>query len=305
MAIRINRVYTRTGDDGETRLVGGAPVRKDSPRVEAYGTVDELNSVLGLARSFNEQTLAGTGPGPRAARSLDLILRSLQNELFDLGSELATPAGESYPGMIVIGASEVRALEKTIDSCQKDLRPLPSFILPGGGPVAAFLHQARTVCRRAERDVLRLSAIEEVGRDSLRYLNRMSDLLFVLARWIALQTDTPEHLWESGVRLGGESSTGKPRKKKAGSTGASKGGKKKAGSTGASKGGKKKAGSTGASKGGKKKSAAASSPSAKKKSASVSSKGAKKKSSPVAPGRTGKKTAGATARRGATRGRKP
>jgi cob(I)alamin adenosyltransferase len=279
MAIRINRVYTRTGDDGETRLVGGAPVRKDSPRVEAYGTVDELNSVLGLARSFNEQTLAGTGPGPRAARSLDLILRSLQNELFDLGSELATPAGESYPGMIVIGASEVRALEKTIDSCQKDLRPLPSFILPGGGPVAAFLHQARTVCRRAERDVLRLSAIEEVGRDSLRYLNRMSDLLFVLARWIALQTDTPEHLWESGVRLGGESSTGKPRKKKAGSTGASKGGKKK--------------------------SAAASSPSAKKKSASVSSKGAKKKSSPVAPGRTGKKTAGATARRGATRGRKP
>jgi cob(I)alamin adenosyltransferase len=292
MAIRINRVYTRTGDDGETRLVGGAPVRKDSPRVEAYGTVDELNSVLGLARSFNEQTLAGTGPGPRAARSLDLILRSLQNELFDLGSELATPAGESYPGMIVIGASEVRALEKTIDSCQKDLRPLPSFILPGGGPVAAFLHQARTVCRRAERDVLRLSAIEEVGRDSLRYLNRMSDLLFVLARWIALQTDTPEHLWESGVRLGGESSTGKPRKKKAGSTGASKGGKKKAGSTGASKGGKKK-------------SAAASSPSAKKKSASVSSKGAKKKSSPVAPGRTGKKTAGATARRGATRGRKP
>ena len=291
MAIRINRVYTRTGDDGETRLVGGAPVRKDSPRVEAYGTVDELNSVLGLARSFNEQTLAGTGPGPRAARSLDRILRSLQNELFDLGSELATPAGESYPGMIVIGASEVRALEKTIDSCQKDLRPLPSFILPGGGPVAAFLHQARTVCRRAERDVLRLSAIEEVGRDSLRYLNRMSDLLFVLARWIALQTDTPEHLWECGVRLGAESSTGKPRKKKAGSTGASKGGKKKSAAA--------------PSPSAKKKSTAVASKGAEKKSTAVASKGAKKKSTAVAPGSVKNKSAGATARRRVTRGRKP
>ena len=244
MAIRINRVYTRTGDDGETRLVGGASVRKNSPRVEAYGTVDELNSVLGLARSFNEQTLQGTGPGPRAARSLDQILRSLQNELFDLGSELATPAGQSYPGMIVIGAAEVRALERTIDSCQKDLRPLPSFILPGGGPVAAFLHQARTVCRRAERDALRLATVEEVGRNSIRYLNRLSDLLFVLARWIALQTDTPEHLWEAGSRLGKKKGGAETAKKKSAGT-ATRSAKKKSVGAGA-KSAKKKSVEAGA-----------------------------------------------------------
>lgn len=206
MAIRINRVYTRTGDKGETRLVGGAAVRKDSARVEAYGTVDELNSVLGLARTFNEEVLAARpGPGRKAraaARELDDVLKRLQNELFDLGSELATPPGEAYPGMIVVGDDEIRALEGVIDRCQEDLDPLPSFILPGGGRVSAFLHQARTVCRRAEREVLRLSAEEETASGALRYLNRLSDLLFVLARWIALHGGSPEYLWERGVRLG-------------------------------------------------------------------------------------------------------
>lgn len=206
MAIRINRVYTRTGDKGETRLVGGAAVRKDSARVEAYGTVDELNSVLGLARTFNEEVLTARPSAGRKARAaaqeLDDVLKRLQNELFDLGSELATPPGESYPGMILVGDAEIRALEAVIDRCQEDLDPLPSFILPGGGRVSAFLHQARTVCRRAEREVLRLSSEEETAGGPLRYLNRLSDLLFVLARWIASQGGSPEYLWERGVRLG-------------------------------------------------------------------------------------------------------
>jgi len=205
MPIRITRVYTRTGDKGTTRLVGGAKVPKDSARIEAFGTVDELNAVLGLARTFNEQTLVGNGAdgaGRAAQRELDEILRGLQNELFDLGSQLATPAGSEYPGMLVVGDAEVTALEKCIDRCQKDLQPLESFILPGGGPVAAFLHQARTVCRRAERRVLELSRAEEIDPGALRYLNRLSDLLFVLSRWVALHGGTPEYLWERGLRLG-------------------------------------------------------------------------------------------------------
>jgi cob(I)alamin adenosyltransferase len=217
VAIRINRVYTRTGDKGTTRLVGGGEVAKDSPRVDAYGTIDELNSVIGLARVFNGEALgtgdptkSARGSGARAvraagaqqaARELDEVLRCLQNELFDVGSELATPPGGEYPGMFVVGASDVTALEKRIDRCQKDLAPLKSFILPGGGRVGAFLHQARTVCRRAERDVLRLSRVETVSPDVVKYLNRLSDLLFVLARWIAQQADQPEYLWERGLRL--------------------------------------------------------------------------------------------------------
>ena len=155
MPVRINRVYTRAGDAGETALVGGRRVPKDSPRIEAYGTIDELNSVLGLARAFNaEQAKRG-----RKHRWLDEVLRRLQNELFDLGSELATPREAFYEGMFRVGAAEVTALERLIDECQKDLAPLKSFVLPGGGRVGGFLHQARTVCRRAERGVLALSRV--------------------------------------------------------------------------------------------------------------------------------------------------
>lgn len=204
MAIRINRVYTRGGDKGTTHLVGGAEVPKDSPRIEAFGTIDELNSILGLARTFNEHALAAAASGPAgdAARELEGILMGLQNELFDLGSQLATPQGSEYPGMLVIGDTEVTALEKCIDRCQEDLQPLESFILPGGGTVAAFLHQARTVCRRAERRVIELSHVESIDPGAIRYLNRLSDLLFVLSRWIALHSGTPEYLWERGLRLG-------------------------------------------------------------------------------------------------------
>jgi cob(I)alamin adenosyltransferase len=204
MAIRINRVYTRTGDKGTTHLVGGAQVDKDSPRIEAFGTVDELNAILGLARTFNEQVIASgaAGAAGESARELEGILMGLQNELFDLGSELATPPGSEYPGMLVIGDAEIAALEKCIDRCQEDLQPLESFILPGGGTVAAFLHQARTVCRRAERRVIELGKVEAIDAGAIRYLNRLSDLLFVLSRWVALHAGTPEYLWERGLRLG-------------------------------------------------------------------------------------------------------
>ena len=178
MPVRITRVYTRTGDKGETALVGGRRVPKDSPRIEAYGTIDELNAVIGLARVFNaERKKSG-----RRHRWLDEVLRRLQNELFDLGSELATPADAVYEGMFRVGAEQVTALERLMDECQRELTPLKSFILPGGGPVGGFLHQARTVCRRAERSVVHLNGTEKVSDEALRYLNRLSDLLFITGR---------------------------------------------------------------------------------------------------------------------------
>jgi cob(I)alamin adenosyltransferase len=195
MPVRITRVYTRTGDRGETALVGGKRVPKDTPRIEAYGTIDELNATIGLARVFNEERLA-EGEGHHW---LDGVLRRLQNQLFDLGSELATPEDAVYEGMYRVGDAEVRELEKLIDQCQKDLQPLKSFVLPGGGRIGAFLHQARTVCRRAEREVLRLSRGEPLPEWPLRYVNRLSDLLFVLSRWVAKRLGEPEYLWERGL----------------------------------------------------------------------------------------------------------
>ncbi len=195
MAIRITRVYTRTGDRGETALVGGRRVPKDAPRIEAYGSIDELNAIIGLARVFNAERLdAGEGH-----RWLDEVLRRLQNQLFDLGSELATPADAVYEGMYRIGDGDVKELERLIDRCQKDLLPLKSFVLPGGGRIGAFLHQARTVCRRAERDILRLSRVEALAEGPLRYVNRLSDLLFVLSRWVAKRLGETEYLWERGL----------------------------------------------------------------------------------------------------------
>ena len=212
--VRITKVYTRTGDKGSTRLVGGKKIPKDAARIEAYGTLDELNSVVGLARVFNDdlkrkrvphrqkeaEHVSSLKPELQAAEHLDDILRQLQNELFDLGSELATPADFSYEAMFRVGESEVKGLERIIDSCQKDLEPLNSFILPGGGKVGGFLHQARTVCRRAERDILRLSREEELSPWPLTYVNRLSDLLFVLSRWVGQKLGEPEYLWERGLR---------------------------------------------------------------------------------------------------------
>jgi cob(I)alamin adenosyltransferase len=195
MAVRITRVYTRTGDKGETGLVGGKRVPKDSPRIEAYGTIDELNSIVGLARVFNEEKLGES----EAHLFLDSVLRQIEDELFDLGSELATPPDFFKEGMYRVGEHEVKKLEQVMDQCQKELEPLKSFVLPGGGRIGAYLHQCRTVCRRAEREMLRLSRVEELNEWSLKYVNRLSDLFFVLSRWISKQTGEAEYLWQRGL----------------------------------------------------------------------------------------------------------
>ena len=195
MTISITRVYTRTGDGGDTALVGGQRVAKDSPRIEAYGTMDELNAIVGIVRTFNEERLADGDQH----RWLDEVLRKIQNQLFDLGSELATPPGAEYEGMFRIGEAEVKGLEALMDHCQKDLAPLQSFTLPGGGRINAFLHQARTVCRRFERQVVRLSREEPVNEWDVKYVNRLSDAFFVLGRWVAKHMGEKEYLWERGL----------------------------------------------------------------------------------------------------------
>ncbi len=192
MAIRINRVYTRGGDKGETSLVGGQRIAKDSIRIESYGTVDELNAILGVVRITNRDL---PGASPEARETLDAILFRIQNELFNLGSDLATLPGDRHPKQPVIEAHHVAFLESTIDELNAGLPELTSFVLPGGGLVGAHLHQARTVCRRAERLVTTLGRQEEVGEECLVYLNRLSDLLFVLSRWAARVRSEPEALW--------------------------------------------------------------------------------------------------------------
>jgi cob(I)alamin adenosyltransferase len=205
MPISITRVYTRTGDKGDTALVGGKRVPKDSPRIVAYGTVDELNAVVGIVRTFNEERLAEG----EHHRWLDEVLRKIQNALFDLGSELATPPEAEYEGMVRAAAEQVTALEELMDRCQRDLEPLRSFTLPGGGRINAFLHQARVVCRRAEREILTLSRQEPVNAWVLTYVNRLSDTFFVLSRWAAKRMGEKEYLWERGLQ-----SHARPRTKK-------------------------------------------------------------------------------------------
>ena len=206
MPISIARVYTRTGDRGDTGLVGGKRVPKDSPRIRAYGTIDELNAAVGLVRTFNEERLAEG----EHHRWLDETLRRIQNELFDLGSELATPPEAEYEGMFKVGQAQVTALEQLMDHCQKDLAPLKSFVLPGGGRINAFMHLARTVCRRAERELLAASREEPLGEWPLKYVNRLSDVFFVLGRWVAKHMGEKEYLWERGLE-----SHRRPRKRKA------------------------------------------------------------------------------------------
>jgi cob(I)alamin adenosyltransferase len=190
--VRITKVYTRTGDAGKTRLAGGQQVSKDSLRVEAYGTVDELNASIGVVRAMN-------GEGNHAAASakqLEQDLRWVQNKLFDMGGILATAPGQVFKNMPTIKAQDAARLERMIDRCQKDLVPLKEFILPGGGRVAATLHQARTICRRAERICVRLIREETLDAQIIKFLNRLSDALFVWARWAAKTQGEPEFLWE-------------------------------------------------------------------------------------------------------------
>jgi len=186
--VTLNRIYTRTGDKGTTRLATGEPVSKADLRVEAYGAVDETNACLGLAR------LHTTG-------ELDALLARIQNELFDLGADLSTPArpDEAEGAALRISEAQVAYLEAEIDRLNALLPDLKSFVLPAGTPAAAALHLARTVCRRAEREAVRLvDAGEPVSGPAMRYLNRLSDLLFVAARF-ANDRGAAEVFWQSGA----------------------------------------------------------------------------------------------------------
>jgi cob(I)alamin adenosyltransferase len=198
MAIRLNRIYTRGGDKGLTSLVGGKRVPKESARLEAYGTIDELNSIVGIVRTYLPQHRDKLGAD---FEWYSEMLRRIQNELFDVGSELATPAGSEYEGMHKMSAAEPARLEQEMDRMEEGLEELKSFTLPGGGVLNAFLHQARTVCRRAERVCWRLKRDEPVGDQLLIYVNRLSDHLFVQSRWVAKRLGEPEFLWDRGLRL--------------------------------------------------------------------------------------------------------
>jgi len=189
--VRLNRIYTKAGDGGETRLVGGQKVAKDSLRIEAYGTVDELSSCLGLTRAA-----LATPPVPAGADELSEVIRRIQNELFNLGSDLATLPEDRHPKQPLIEARHVTALEREIDAWNESLPELRSFVLPGGGWAASTLHVARTVCRRAERLVVALRATEAVGAEVLPYLNRLSDALFVMSRHASRLYNEPEPLWQ-------------------------------------------------------------------------------------------------------------
>jgi cob(I)alamin adenosyltransferase len=176
---RLSKIYTRTGDDGSTGLGDGSRVAKDSLRVAAYGTVDELNSTIGMV-------LAAEGVDAAVAE----VLGQVQHALFDLGGELC------IPGMAMVHAADIERLEHTLDAFNEDLPPLKDFILPGGGVAAAHCHLARTICRRAEREVVTLARLEVVRVEATHYLNRLSDLLFVLARVLARASGHGEVLWQ-------------------------------------------------------------------------------------------------------------
>lgn len=189
---KLTRIYTRTGDDGTTGLVGGQRVKKNALRIETYGTVDECSSAIGIARAELRALLS---EHPRAAR-MDAWLAWVQDALFNLGSDLATLPADRWADMPLATDADAKALERGIDEAQKDLEPLANFIHPGGSSAGAHLHLARTICRRAERLLLTLRDTEgDVAHEPLRFLNRLSDALFVWARWINAELAVPEYLW--------------------------------------------------------------------------------------------------------------
>jgi len=185
--IAVNRVYTRGGDGGDTALAGGQRLPKDAPRIECYGQVDELNSFVGLARATAEEM---------ALAPLSAILLRVQHELFNLGSILATLPEDVHPRQARVTHAEVARLEAEMDAMNAHLAPLRSFVLPGGSRLNAELHICRTVCRRAERAAVALARGTSVPPEAVRYLNRLSDALFVWSRWASHVTGSPETLWE-------------------------------------------------------------------------------------------------------------
>lgn len=206
--LAINRVYTRKGDKGSTRLVGGQKVSKDDARIEAYGTVDELNTFVGAAvvAAQTDQSAGQSAGQPEDRDTLsDLIetLERVQHELFNLGSILATLPEDQMPQMPRVGEKDVKALESSIDRYNEDLPPLRSFVLPGGSVCAVELHRCRTVCRRAERRVITLAALTEIDEWAVAYLNRLSDAFFVWSRWALVVTDRDEVLWQPNLGSSG------------------------------------------------------------------------------------------------------
>jgi cob(I)alamin adenosyltransferase len=198
--IALNRIYTKGGDKGETGLAGGQRVPKDSPRIEAYGTVDELNAFVGLACvTCGEETARAL----RLGKLLD-ILRRVQHELFNLGSQLSTLPKDLHPKQARITSAEIEQLEREIDAMNEELPALRSFVLPGGTRLNAELHAARTICRRAERLTVALARLEETPPEVIRYLNRLSDALFVWSRWANHVLGAPEVLWEPNRAASGQ-----------------------------------------------------------------------------------------------------
>ncbi|KPF85532.1 cob(I)yrinic acid a c-diamide adenosyltransferase [alpha proteobacterium AAP38] len=195
--VRLTRIYTRGGDKGQTSLGDGSRVAKHALRVAAYGTVDEANAILGLARLHT-----GAVKDDPILADADAMLGRIQNDLFDLGADLCTPEMENppYPPLRIVDI-QVDRLEAEIDRMNAELAPLNSFILPGGRPAAAYLHQARTVARRAEREMTELALTENVGAPALKYINRLSDHLFVLGRWVN-DKGAADVLWVPGLTRG-------------------------------------------------------------------------------------------------------
>ena len=188
--IRINKVYTRTGDAGKTRLIGGAETWKDNVRVEAFGTVDELNAEIGLCRELLKET------GNEKFALLVQTLKSVQNELFNLGTQLASAAESHSKNLPRLTDDAILKLESEIDTSNESLSELTSFVLPGGNVINAQLHIARNVCRRAERRVVSLLKKENVNPENIRYLNRLSDALFVWSRWVSNILGDEENIWD-------------------------------------------------------------------------------------------------------------
>lgn len=191
--IALNRIYTKTGDKGETHLAGGQRVPKDSPRIECYGTVDELNAFVGLACVSASDKLP----------ALFTTLRRVQHELFNLGSILATRPEDVHPKQARITSAEIQQLEKEIDAANAELTPLRSFVLPGGSRLNTELHACRTICRRAERAAVRLAHEEQIPPEAVQYLNRLSDAFFVWSRWANHALGIPEVLWEPNQAASG------------------------------------------------------------------------------------------------------
>lgn len=211
--LSLSRIYTRRGDQGQTSLVGGQRLSKDDLRIECYGTIDELNALVGLASITTQQSL----PSCPSLATLDDILRRVQHELFNLGSILATLPEDVHPRQPQVTAAEITQLEREIDEMNEVLPSLRSFVLPGGCRLNAELHLCRTVCRRAERVAVALSRSQQLPEFAIAYINRLSDAFFVYSRWASLQLQVAEVLWQPNEASSGKGSgkgSGKSAKKK-------------------------------------------------------------------------------------------